>query len=93
MWNGTADILNAKPTKINTIPKVKPYLTSFVFFNISKKFVDSAKPYIKEQPYKSNPDERALNTKYFKPDSVDKMLSLLNDANTYRANDWSSKPI
>ena len=24
MWNGTADILNAKPTSIKTIPKVKP---------------------------------------------------------------------
>ena len=67
---------------MNTMPKVKPYCASFVFFNISKKFVVSEKPYIKEQPYKSNPDERALSTKYFKPDSVDKILSLLNDANT-----------
>ena len=24
IWNGTADILNAKPTSIKTIPNVKP---------------------------------------------------------------------
>ena len=28
IWNGTAEILNAKPTKIKTIPKVSAYGTS-----------------------------------------------------------------
>ena len=33
--------------------------------------VDPVKPYIREHPYKSSPDDRALSTKYFKPASED----------------------
>ena len=93
MWKGTADILKARPTKIKTIPKVVPYLNSVEFTNIWSKFVLSENPYINEQPYKSKPDDNALRTKYFSPDSVESKLSLLNDARTYKANDWSSRPI
>ena len=40
------------------------------------KFVDPLKPYNKEHPYNNNPDDKALKTKYFIPDSVDLILSL-----------------
>ena len=44
MWNGTAEILNASPTSINTIPKVMPYWLSAILKDISLKFVDPEKP-------------------------------------------------
>ena len=67
----TADILNDKPTKINTIPKVKPYSMELIFSEIIEKFVEPEKPYNKEQPYNNMPDDKALNTKYFSPASDD----------------------
>ena len=82
MWNGTAEILNAKPTKINTIPKVKTYSLVLSWFEIISKFVEPEKPYISEQPYNSNPDDSALKTKYFKPASEDFNWSLLYVAKT-----------
>ncbi len=75
------------------MPIDKPYFIVTKFDEIIEKFVEPEKPYIKEQPYKSKPEERALNTKYFKPASEDLVLFLLNDANTYRARDCSSSPI
>ena len=93
MWKGTAEILNAKPTKIKTMPKVKPYSDLSELLNISIKFVVTEKPYIKEHPYNNKPEDRALSIKYFKPDSVDSKLSRLNEARTYKASDWSSRPI
>ena len=56
-------------------------------FEIILKLVEPENPYTKEQPYNKRPDDNALNTKYFKPDSDDKILSLLNEASTYKAND------
>jgi hypothetical protein len=44
IWNGTAEILNAKPTKINTIPKVKTYSFELSWFAIMSKFVEPEKP-------------------------------------------------
>ena len=92
MWKGTAEILNANPTIINTNPKIIPYSVLIEEFEILLKFVDPENPYTREQPYSNKPDDKALKTKYFRPDSDDKRLSLLNDAKTYKANDWSSKP-
>ena len=41
------------------------------------KLVDAEKPYIKEQPYNSKPDDKALNTKYLRPASEDfKLISI-----------------
>ena len=93
MWNGTAEILNANPTNMKTIPKVSAYWSELSWVAIISKFVEPEKPYIKEQPYSNNPEESALKTKYFKPASDDFKLSLLNVAKTYRAKDWSSRPI
>ena len=93
MWKGTADILNAKPTRINTIPKVKPNWVESTFSEIVIKFVEPENPYIREQPYNNKPDDKALNTKYFKPASDDLIWSLLNDAKTYNESDCSSRPI
>ena len=36
---------------------------------ITKKLVDPEYPYIKEHPYNNKPEDSALKTKYFKPDS------------------------
>ena len=36
---------------------------------------------------------KRLKQNILKPDSEDGKLSLLKDAKTYRARDWSSKPI
>ena len=52
------------------------------------KFVDPEKPYIKEQPYNNNPEDKALSTKYFSPASEDFNSSLLKDAKTYNASDY-----
>ena len=82
MWNGTADILNASPTKINTIPKVKPYSMELIFSEIIEKFVEPEKPYNKEQPYNNNPEDNALSIKYFNPASDERILSLLKEAKT-----------
>ena len=93
IWNGTAEILKASPTKINTIPSVRPYWTSLIFWLITKKLVDPEYPYIKEHPYSNRPEDNALKTKYFSPDSEESWLSLLNEAKTYKAKDCYSKPI
>ena len=92
MWKGTADILKASPTKINTIEKIAPVFIVVSSFSITSKFVDPVKPYNKEHPYNSNPEESALNTKYLIPASEDLILSLSIAAKIYNANDWSSKP-
>ena len=81
MWNGTADILNAKPTKINTIAKTAPIFSLFNSFAIKSKFVDPEKPYNKEHQYNNKPDDNALKIKYFIPDSDDFKLSLSIEAN------------
>src|SRR5210317_506618 len=44
IWNGTAEILKAKPTKINTIPKVNAYSFESSCEAIISKFVDPEKP-------------------------------------------------
>jgi hypothetical protein len=44
IWNGTAEILNAKPTKIKTIPKVSTYSFELSCVEITSKFVDPEKP-------------------------------------------------
>ena len=93
MWNGTAEILNANPTKIKTIPNVNVYLSELNWLAITSKLVEPVNPYISEQPYNNNPEDSALKTKYFNPASEDLIWSLLNVANTYKAKDWSSKPI
>ena len=93
MWKGTAEILNAKATKINTIPNAKPNWVEAIFSEIMIKFVEPVNPYIREQPYNNKPDDKALNTKYFKPASDDLICSLLKEAKTYNASDWSSSPI
>ena len=41
----------------------------------------------------SKPEDNALNTKYFSPASDDFISSLLKEAKTYNARDWSSRPI
>ena len=82
MWNGTADILNAKPTKIKTIPKVKTYLSELSWFDIMSKLVEPENPYINEQPYNNKPEDNALKTKYLSPASDDFNWSLLYVANT-----------
>jgi len=50
MWKGTADTLNAKPTIINTMPKIEPKLDMSKFIAISANFVELVNPYIKEHP-------------------------------------------
>ena len=44
MWKGTAEILNASPTKIKTIPNVRPYSVLLELTKIWLKLVVSAKP-------------------------------------------------
>ena len=44
IWKGTADILNAKPTKIKTKPKTFPVDEEIIFSEIMLKFVDPVKP-------------------------------------------------
>src|SRR6056300_1195616 len=85
--NVTAEILKAKPTKINTIPKVNAYSFELSCEAIISKFVDP------EKPYNNRPDESALKTKYFNPASDDFKLFLLNVAKTYKAKDCNSSPI
>ena len=43
---------------------------------IISKFVEPLNPYNNEHPYNNSPDDNALRTKYFIPDSVDLKLSL-----------------
>ena len=93
MWNGTAEILKAKPTRMNTIPNVNPYWLPFIATEISSKFVVPEKPYINEHPYNNRPEDKALKTKYLSPASDEATLSLLKEAKTYKANDCNSKPI
>ena len=78
---------------MKTIPKVIAYSLEPSWFAITLKFVDPVNPYISEHPYKSNPEDKALSTKYFSPASEDFIWSLLKVAKTYNAKDWSSKPI
>ena len=87
------EILNAKPTNIKTIPNVKAYSFEFNWVAITLKLVDPVKPYINEHPYNNKPEDKALKTKYFNPASEDLILSLLNVAKTYNANDCNSSPI
>ena len=61
-------------------------------FAIKSKLVEPVKPYNKEQPYNNKPDDKALNTKYFIPDSDDFKLSLSIEAKIYSDNDCNSKP-
>ena len=81
MWNGTADILNARPTRINTIAKTAPVFSLLSSLDIKSKFVDPVKPYNREHPYNNKPEDNALKTKYFIPDSEDFKLSLSIEAN------------
>ena len=80
IWNGTADTLNARPTKTNTIAKTAPVLSLINWSAIKSKFVDPVKPYNNEQPYSNRPEDKALSTKYFIPDSDDLKLSLSMEA-------------
>ena len=80
MWNGTADTLKASPTKIKTIANTAPIFSLVNWFDIVSKFVEPVKPYSKEQPYNNKPEDNALKTKYFIPDSVDLKLSLSIEA-------------
>ena len=59
---------------------------------IKSKLVAPVNPYNKEQPYSNKPDDKALKTKYFIPDSDDFKLSLSIDAKMYSDSDCSSKP-
>ena len=77
---GTADILNARPTNIKTIAKIAPVFLISIFKLISSKFVDPVNPYRREHPYSRSPEDKALNTKYFTPDSFDFKLSLSIEA-------------
>ncbi len=61
-------------------------------FAIKSKLVEPVNPYNKEQPYNNKPDDKALNTKYFIPDSEDFKLSLSIEAKMYNDNDCSSNP-
>ena len=81
MWNGTADTLNARPTKINTIAKTAPVFALLSSFAIKSKFVDPVKPYSREHPYNNKPEDNALKIKYFIPASEDFKLSLSIEAN------------
>ena len=81
IWKGTADTLNAKPTKINTIAKTAPIFSSVSLSAIKSKFVVPVKPYNKEHPYNNKPDDKALSTKYLMPDYEDFKLSLSIEAN------------
>ena len=44
IWNGTAEILNANPTNIKTIPNVNAYSFESRLLAINSKFVDPEKP-------------------------------------------------
>ena len=92
IWKGTAETLNARPTRINTIANTAPVLSLPSSPAIKSKLVEPEKPYNKEQPYNNKPDDRALNTKYFIPDSDDFKLSLSIEAKMYSDNDCNSKP-
>ena len=93
IWNGTAETLNARPTRMNTIANIEPTFSLLSCSAINSKLVDPVKPYNKEQPYSNKPDDKALNTKYFIPDSDDFKLSLSIEAKMYRDNDCNSNPI
>ena len=80
MWKGTAETLNARPTKINTIAKTAPVFSLTSSLAIKSKLVEPVKPYNNEQPYSNKPDDKALNTKYLIPDSDDFKLSLSIEA-------------
>ena len=92
MWKGTAEILKANPTNMNTIANIAPLFSLFNWSAINSKFVDPVNPYNNEQPYNNNPEDNALNTKYLIPDYEDFRLSLSIDASIYNASDWSSNP-
>jgi hypothetical protein len=47
---GTAETLNARPTKINTIANTAPVFSLLSSFAIKSKLVDPVKPYNKEHP-------------------------------------------
>ena len=68
IWKGTAETLNARPTRINTIANTAPVFSLLSSFAIKSKLVEPVKPYNKEQPYSNKPDDKSLNTKYFIPD-------------------------
>ena len=80
MWNGTAETLNAKPTKTKTIAKTAPTFSLLSWFAIKSKLVEPVNPYNNEQPYNNKPDDKALKTKYLIPDSDDLKLSLSIEA-------------
>ena len=84
--------MNASPTRINTIPKVNAYWSEFNWLAITSKLVEPVKPYNKEQPYNNKPDDKALKTKYFIPDSDDFKLSLSIEARIYSDSDCNSNP-
>ena len=72
--------MNARPTNINTIAKTAPVLSLLSWSAINSKFVEPVNPYSNEHPYNNKPEDNALNTKYFTPDSVDLKLSLSIEA-------------
>ena len=80
IWNGTAETLNARPTKINTIAKTAPVFSFTSSIAIKSKFVEPVNPYNNEHPYNNKPEDKALSTKYFIPDSDDFKLSLSIEA-------------
>ena len=50
IWKGTAEILKARPTRINTIANTAPVFCLFNSFDITSKFVEPVKPYNNEHP-------------------------------------------
>ena len=60
------------PTITKTMPNIIPYSIFDDIFEIKLKLVEPENPYISEQPYNKSPEDNALNTKYFKPDSDEK---------------------
>ena len=86
------ETLNARPTRIKTIANTAPVFSLPSSLAIKSKLVEPVNPYNKEQPYSNKPDDKALNTKYFIPDSDDLRLSLSIEAKIYSDNDCNSKP-
>ena len=50
IWNGTAETLKARPTRINTIANIAPVFCLFNSTEIISKFVEPVKPYKSEHP-------------------------------------------
>ena len=44
IWNGTADTLNASPTRINTIANTAPVFSLFNWLEINSKLVEPVNP-------------------------------------------------